>query len=75
MVRKTMRYLIGLAILLLAICIGLYYYVSQPLDSKELICFKGKLLHKIDDDENVYVKIKGITCEFEKGMIIIEEQL
>jgi len=70
-----MRYLIGLAILLLAICIGLYYYVSQPLDSKELICFKGKLLHKIDDDENVYVKIKGITCEFEKGMIIIEEQL
>jgi hypothetical protein len=75
MIRKTMRYLIGLAILLLAICIGLYYYVSQPLDSKELICFKGKLLHKIDDDENVYVKIKGITCEFEKGMIIIEEQL
>jgi len=70
-----MRYLIGLAILLLAICIGLYYYVSQPLDSKELICFKGKLLHKIDDDENVYVKIKGISCEFEKGMIIIEEQL
>jgi len=75
MVRKTMRYLIGLAILLLAICIGLYYYVSQPLDSKELICFKGRLLHKIDDDENVYVKIKGISCEFEKGMIIIEEQL
>ena len=75
MIRKTMRYLIGLAILLLAICIGLYYYVSQPLDSKELICFKGKLLHKIDDDENVYVKIKGISCEFEKGMIIIEEQL
>jgi len=75
MIRKTMRYLIGLAILLLAICIGLYYYVSQPLDSKELICFKGRLLHKIDDDENVYVKIKGISCEFEKGMIIIEEQL
>ena len=75
MIRKTMRYLIGLAILLLAICIGLYYYVSQPLDSKELICFKGKLLHKIDDDESVYVKIKGISCEFEKGMIIIEEQL
>jgi len=75
MIRKTMRYLIGLAILLLAICIGLYYYVSQPLDSKELICFKGRLLHKIDDDESVYVKIKGISCEFEKGMIIIEEQL
>lgn len=74
MVRKTMRYLTALSIILLVICIGLYYYVSQPLDSKELICFKGRLLHKIGDDENVYLKVKGVSCEFEKGMIIIEEQ-
>ena len=75
MLRKTMRYLIGLAILLLAICIGLYYYVSQPIESKEVLCHKGNLIHRLGDDGTVYMKVKGVSCEFDKGMIIIEEQL
>ena len=75
MVRKTMRYLIVLAILLLAICIALYYYVSQPTESKEVLCHKGNLIHRLGDDGTVYMKVKGVSCEFDKGMIIIEEQL
>jgi hypothetical protein len=74
MVSKILSYFAALIILLLLIGIGLQYYISKPIKSKELICHKNKLLHKIDDDESVYVKIKGISCEFEKGMLIIEEQ-
>ena len=74
MVSKILSYFAALIILLLLIGIGLQYYISKPIKSKELICHKNRLLHKINDDENVYLKIKGISCEFEKGMIIIEEQ-
>ena len=74
MLSKIWSYLVASIILLLIIGIGLQYYVSKPIKSKELICHKNRLLHKIDDDESVYVKIKGISCEFEKGMLIIEEQ-
>ena len=74
MLSKIWSYLVASIILLLIIGIGLQYYVSKPIKSKELICHKNRLLHKIDDDESVYVKIKGISCEFDKGMIIIEEQ-
>jgi hypothetical protein len=74
MLSKIWSYLVASIILLLIIGIGLQYYVSKPIKSKELICHKNRLLHKIDDDESVYVKIKKISCEFDKGMIIIEEQ-
>jgi len=74
MLSKIWSYLVASIILLLIIGIGLQYYVSKPIKSKELICHKNRLLHKIDDDESVYVKIKNISCEFDKGMIIIEEQ-
>ena len=75
MLSKIWSYLVASIILLLIIGIGLQYYISKPIKLKELICHKNRLLHKIDDDESVYVKIKGISCEFEKGMLIIEEQL
>ena len=64
----------ALIILLLIIGIGLHYYVSQPIESKEVLCHKGKLIHRIGDDGSVYLKIKGVSCVFEKGIIIIEEK-
>jgi hypothetical protein len=63
----------ALIILLLIIGIGLHYYVSQPIESKEVLCHKGKLIHRLGDNGTVYLKIKGVSCVFENGMIIIEE--
>jgi hypothetical protein len=63
----------ALIILLLIIGIGLHYYVSQPIESKEVLCHKGKLIHRLGDNETVYLKVKGVSCVFENGMIIIEE--
>ena len=75
MLSKIMSYVLGFVMILLVIGIGLHYYVSQPIESKELMCHKGKLLHRIGDDGTVYLKVKGMFCELDKGMIIIEEQL
>ena len=74
MLSKIWSYFVALVILLLIVGIALQYYISKPTETKELICHKNRLLHKIDDGESVYIRIKGISCEFEKGMIIIEEQ-
>ena len=63
----------ALIILLLIIGIGLHYYVSQPIESKEVLCHKGKLIHRLGDNGTVYLKVKGVSCVFESGMIIIEE--
>ena len=63
----------ALIILLLIIGIGLHYYVSQPIESKEVLCHKGKLIHRLGDNGTVYLKIKGVSCVFENSMIIIEE--
>ena len=75
MVSKILSYFMALIILLLLIGIGLHYYVSEPIESKEVLCHKGKLIHRLGDDGTVYIKVKGVSCVFEKGMIIIEEQL
>jgi len=75
MVSKILSYIVALIILFLIFGIGLYYYASEPIESKEVLCHKGKLIHRLGDDGTVYIKIKGVSCVFEKGMIIIEEQL
>jgi len=62
-------------IVLLCMGIGFQYYISQPVDTKEVMCHKGKLIHRLGDDGSVYIKVKGVSCVFERGMIIIEEQL
>ena len=73
MLSKIWSYFMALIILLLIIGIGLHYYVSQPIESKEVLCHKGKLIHRLGDNGTVYLKIKGVSCVFENGMIIIEE--
>ena len=75
MLSKIMSYVVGFTMLLLIIGIGLQYYISEPTETKEVLCHKGKLIHRIGDDGTVYLKVKGVSCVFEKGMIIIEEQL
>ena len=74
MLSKILRFFVGFIILFLIFGIAVQYYVYQPVKPKELVCHKGKLLHRIGDGETVYLKVKGISCEYEKGTLIIEEQ-
>ncbi len=51
--------------------ISLQDYISRY-EPELFVCHKGKLLMQIEG--TMYTKAKGVTCEFEKGMLILEEQ-
>jgi uncharacterized protein YpmB len=74
MVSKIMSYVVSIIMIILVIGISLQYYVSQYKEPKTLMCHKGKLLVLVDEEGTVYTRVKNVTCEFEKGMLIIEEQ-
>ena len=71
--KKIIIIVVFVIIMLLCLSIGLQYYISQPIESKEVLCHKGKLIHRLGDNGTVYIKVKGVSCVFENGMIIIEE--
>jgi hypothetical protein len=74
MLRKIMNYMIGFIMLFLVCGIIAQYYISQPTEPEELICHKGRLLARVGDDGTVYTKVKEFTCDYQKGMLIIEEE-
>ena len=74
MIKKFLKYCLFIFVILLFIGIGLQFYISQPIETKELMCHKGRLIHRIGDTGSVYLKVKGVSCVFERGIIIIEEQ-
>jgi len=74
MISKIMRYLIPIIMILLVIGIVLQYYISINIEPESIICHKGKLLLQLEEGEAIYTRAKGVTCDFEKGMLIVEEQ-
>ena len=75
MVSKILSYLVFTIMIFLIIGISLQYYASLPQEPQRLMCHKNRLLALVDGEGTVYTRIKNITCEYEKGMLIIEEQL
>jgi preprotein translocase subunit YajC len=73
MVSKIMKYLIPMIMILLIIGIVLQYYISINTQPDSMICHKGKLLMQLQEGEAIYTRATGVVCEFEKGMLIIEE--
>ena len=59
--------------ILLVIGIVLQYYISINIEPEGMICHKGKLLMQLQEGEAIYTRATGVVCEFEKGMLIIEE--
>ena len=71
--KKILTWMIIASSILLICGILLNYHIDKQ-EQKEVMCHKGKLIHRIGDDGSVYLKVRGVSCVFEKGMIIIEEQ-
>lgn len=74
MVSKIMSYLVLIIMIILIIGIVLQYYVSLPKEPQKLVCHKGRLLAQVEGEGTVYTRIKKFSCDYEKGMLIIEEQ-
>jgi hypothetical protein len=74
MVSKILSFFVLLIILFLLVGIGIQYYIIQPTEPDSLVCHKGKLLAQVEGEGTVYTRIKKFSCDYEKGMLIIEEQ-
>ena len=74
MIVKCIKYLVILLIILLIIGIVLQYYVSLPKEPQKLVCHKGRLLAQVEGEGTVYTRIKKFSCEYDKSMLIIEEE-
>jgi hypothetical protein len=74
MLMKIMKFVVPCVMLLLIIGISLQYYVTMKLEPDALVCHKGKLLSQVNVEGKVYTKVKDFSCDYEKGMLIIEEQ-
>jgi len=75
MVSKILSFFVLLIVLFLLVGIGIQYYITQPTEPDSLVCHKGKLLAQVEGEGTVYTRIKKFSCDYEKGMLIIEEQL
>ena len=71
MISKILSYVVPLIMIFLIIGIVLQYYISSY-EPEQFVCHKGKLLMQIEG--TMYTKARGVSCEFDKGMLIIEEQ-
>lgn len=74
MVSKILKYLIPLVMIFLIIGIVLQYMASIPIEPQSLVCHKGRLLAQVGDEGTVYTRVKQFTCDYERGMLIIEER-
>jgi hypothetical protein len=74
MLKKIMNYLVLCVMLILIIGISFQYYISTDKEPELLVCHKNRLLSRVGDFEAVYTRIKGLSCEYDKGMLIIEER-
>ena len=71
---KILKYVVPCVMLFLIIGVSLQCYIATELEPEELVCHRGKLLSLVDSESRVYTRTKGIDCEYEKGMLIIEER-
>ena len=72
--KQLIKFVVFIIIMLLLLGIGLQHYISQPMELEKIKCHKGRLLTQVEGEGAVYTRVKGFTCDFEKGMLIIEEQ-
>lgn len=74
MVKKIITILAYIFVVILLFGIYINWYISEPREYDDKICIKNKLLTKWEDDEApVYTRIKGLRCEMEGDILIIED--
>ncbi|MGA1000071.1 MAG: hypothetical protein ACO3SG_01560 [Methylophilaceae bacterium] len=68
-----MKHLVALTMLFLVFGIVVQHLVSQPEDPKKLVCNEGKLLSQVTGQGSVYTRVNGLSCAYEKGILIISD--
>ena len=72
MLKKIIKIIVPCFMAIIAIGAIINYYVTQPKDFPEEMCWKNKYLVRLGDDGSVYTRIRDVYCETENGIIILE---
>jgi hypothetical protein len=73
MVKTVLKHLVALTMLFLIFGIAVQHLVTKPQDPKKLVCSEGKLLSQITGQGPVYTRVNGLSCNYEKGVLIISD--
>jgi len=73
MVKTVLKHLVALTMLFLVFGIVVQHLVTQPEDPKKLVCNEGKLLSQVTGQGSVYTRVNGLSCAYEKGILIISD--
>ena len=71
--KKILTWMIIIFSIVLVCGIVFNYYIQKQ-EPEEVVCYKGKLLIQMEEGTAIYTMVKGLSCEYEKGRLIIEEQ-
>lgn len=74
MTKDVLKYLVIPIMFFLMFGIFIQHYVSTPNPPKKLLCNDGNLLSQVDGSGSVYTKVGGLSCNYDKGTLIISDK-
>lgn len=74
MTKVFLKYIVIPVMSFLIFGIFIQHHVSKPSPPKKLLCNKGNLLSQIDGKGSVYTRVSGLSCNYDKGTLIISDK-
>ena len=74
MAKDILKYLVIPIMSFLMFGIFIQHHVTKPTPPKKLLCNEGNLLSQVDGSGSVYTKVGGLSCNYDKGTLIISEK-
>jgi len=74
MTKDVLKYLVIPIMCFLMFGIFVQHHTSKPNPPKKLLCNEGNLLYQIDGKGSVYTKVGGLSCNYDKGNLIISDK-
>ena len=74
MTKDVLKYLVMPIMSFLLFGIFIQHHVSKPNPPKKLLCNEGNLLSQIDGKGSVYTRVGGLSCNYDKGTLIISDK-
>jgi len=74
MTKDVLKYLVIPIMSFLMFGIFIQHHVSKPNPPKKLLCNEGNLLSQIDGTGSVYTRVSGLSCNYDKGTLIISDK-
>ena len=74
LLRKIISYILVSIVFFIACGIAVRYYLdNKPVTHDNKICYKNKLLTKWEEESSIYTRMRGVRCEVDGGLIIVED--